>query len=133
MLRGDPARVDVWNQLDSILKRDCRTEDNRSLRISAACIDSGGHHTAQVYAFCEARKGRHIYAIKGLPGPRPIWNHKAGKSMKYKAQVWHVGSDTAKDAWYSRLRTKDEGPGYCHFPLDYGEHYFEMPDLPFVS
>lgn len=126
VLRGDPARMDVWNQLDSILKRDYRTEDNRSLRISAACIDSGGHHTAQVYAFCEARKGRHIYAIKGLPGPRPIWNQKAGKSIKYKAQVWHVGSDTAKDAWYSRLRTKDEGPGYCHFPLDYGEHYFEM-------
>ena len=126
VLRGDPARLEVWNQLDSILKRDYRTEDNRSLRISAACIDSGGHHTAQVYAFCEARKGRHIYAVKGLPGPRPIWNHKAGKSIKYKAQVWHVGSDTAKDAWYSRLRTKDEGPGYCHFPLDYGEHYFEM-------
>lgn len=126
VLRGDPARMEVWNQLDGILKRDYRTEDNRSLRISAACIDSGGHHTAQVYAFCEARKGRHIYAIKGLPGPRPIWNHKAGKSIKYKAQVWHVGSDTAKDAWYSRLRTKDEGPGYCHFPLDYGEHYFEM-------
>lgn len=126
VLRGDPARMEVWNQLDTILKRDYRTEDNRPLRISAACVDSGGHHTAQVYAFCEARKGRHIYAIKGMPGPRPIWSHKAGKSIKYKAQVWHVGSDTAKDAWYSRLRTKEEGPGYCHFPLDYSEHFFEM-------
>ena len=126
VLRGDPARMEVWNQLDTIMKRDYRTEDNRTLRISAACVDSGGHHTAQVYAFAEPRKGRHIYAIKGMPGARPIWSHKAGKSQKYKAQVWHVGSDTAKDAWYSRLRTKDEGPGYCHFPLDYPEHYFEM-------
>ena len=126
VLRGDPARMDVWNQLDMILKRDYRTEDNRTLRISAACIDSGGHHTAQVYAFAEARKGRHIYAIKGMPGARPIWSHKAGKSIKYKAQVWHVGSDTAKDAWYSRLRTKEDGPGYCHFPLEYSEHFFEM-------
>ena len=126
VLRGDPARMDVWNQLDAILKRDYRTEDNRTLRISAACVDSGGHHTAQVYAFAEARKGRHIYAIKGMPGARPIWSHKAGKSIKYKAQVWHVGSDTAKDAWYSRLRTKEDGPGYCHFPLEYSEHFFEM-------
>lgn len=126
VLRGDPARMDVWNQLDTILKRDYRTEDNRTLRISAACVDSGGHHTAQVYAFAEARKGRHIYAIKGMPGARPIWSHKAGKSIKYKAQVWHVGSDTAKDAWYSRLRTKEDGPGYCHFPLEYSEHFFEM-------
>lgn len=126
VLRGDPARMEVWNQLDAILKRDYRTEDNRTLRISAACVDSGGHHTAQVYAFAEARKGRHIYAIKGMPGARPIWSHKAGKSIKYKAQVWHVGSDTAKDAWYSRLRTKEDGPGYCHFPLEYSEHFFEM-------
>lgn len=126
VLRGDPARMEVWNQLDDILKREYRTEDGRALRISAACVDSGGHHTAQVYAFCEARKGRHVYAIKGLPGARPIWNHKAGKSQKYRAQVWHVGSDTAKDAWYSRLRTKEEGPGYCHFPLEFTETFFEQ-------
>jgi terminase, large subunit len=126
VLRGDPARMEVWNQLDTLLKRDYRTEDNRALRIQAACVDSGGHHTAQVYAFCEARKGRHVYAIKGMSGARPIWSHKAGKSQKYKAQVWHVGADTAKDAWYSRLRTAEDGPGYCHFPLDYPEHFFDM-------
>lgn len=126
VLRGDPARLEVWNQLDDLLKREYRTDDGRALRISVACVDSGGHHTAQVYAFCEARKGRHVYAIKGLPGPRPIWSHKAGKSQKYRAQVWHVGSDTAKDAWYARLRTKEEGPGYCHFPVAYDEHFFDM-------
>ncbi len=65
-------------------------------------------------------------AIKGMPGARPVWNHRAGKSQKYRAQVWHVGSDTAKDAWYSRLRTKEEGPGYCHFPLEFTERFFEQ-------
>lgn len=126
VLRGDPARTDVWNQLDELLKQEWRTEDGRLLRVQAACVDSGGHHTAQVYSFCEARKGRHVYAIKGLPGSRPIWTHKAAKSQKYKATVWHVGSDTAKDAWYARLRTAEPGPGYCHFPLAYDEHYFDM-------
>jgi phage terminase large subunit GpA-like protein len=126
VLRGDPARIEVWNQLDGILKQEWRTEDGRALRISAACIDSGGHHTSQVYAFCEARKGRHIYAIKGMPGSRPIWNHKPAKSQKYRAQVWHVGGETAKDAWYARLKIQEPGPGYCHFPLAYDEHYFDM-------
>lgn len=126
VLRGDPARMEVWNQLDALFKQAWSTSDGRLLRISAACVDSGGHHTAQVYAFCEARKGRHVYAIKGLPGARPVWNHKAGKSQKYKAQVWHVGVDTAKDAWYSRLRTREEGPGYCHFPLTFTEVFFEQ-------
>lgn len=125
VLRGDPARLDVWNQLDAVLLGEWHCEDRRTLRIGAACVDSGGHHTAQVYAFCEARKGRHVYAIKGMPGARPVWSHKAGRSHKYKAQVWHVGSDTAKDAWYSRLRIKEPGPGYCHFPQTYDETYFD--------
>jgi len=125
VLRGDPARTEVWNQLDDLLKQEWRSEEGRILRIGAACVDSGGHHTAQVYAFCEARKGRHVYAIKGLSGSRPIWTPKAGKSQKYRAQVWHVGSDTAKDAWYARLRTQEFGPGYCHFPVAYDETYFD--------
>lgn len=126
VLRGDPARMEVWNQLDELLKTEWRTEDGRTLRIQAVCVDSGGHHTAQTYAFCEARKGRHVYAVKGMPGSRPVWTPKASKSVKYRAQVWHVGVDTAKDAWYSRLRTPDPGPGYCHFPTAYDETYFDM-------
>lgn len=126
VLRGDPARTAVWEQLDNILKGEWRTETGRVLRISAACVDSGGHHTAQVYAFCTERKGRHVYATKGMAGPRPVWSHKAGKSQKYKAQVWHIGVDTGKDAWYARLRIADFGPGYCHFPIAYHEDYFDM-------
>lgn len=126
VLNGDPARTGVWNDLDTLLQRDYRTEDRRNLRVSAVCIDSGGHHTSQVYAFCEARKGRHVYATKGLAGPRPVWTAKAGKSKKYQAQVWHVGADTGKDTWYARLKIADPGPGYCHFPVAYDQRYFDM-------
>jgi len=125
VLSGDPARTGVWGDLDTLLMQDWTTDDGRKLRIQAACVDSGGHHTSQVYAWCEARKGRHIYAIKGLPGLRPIWKPKAGKSKKYQAEVWHIGVDTAKDAWYARLKIAAPGPGYCHFPLAYGETYFD--------
>lgn len=124
VFNGDPARTVVWEELDKFLLSQWKTENGRSLTVGAACVDSAGHHTAQVYAFCEARKGRHIYAIKGLGGSRPIWKGVAIKSRKYHAQVWHVGSDTGKDAWYSRLRITDKGHGYCHFPAYYDQVFF---------
>jgi phage terminase large subunit GpA-like protein len=124
VFQGDPAQTAVWQDLDAWLLDDWRTADGRALRVGAACIDSGGHHTAQVYAFCAARRGRHVYAIKGIDGARPIWKPRASKSKKYQAEVWQLGSDTAKDTWYARLRIADPGPGYCHFPVGYDAAYF---------
>lgn len=126
IIHGDPAKSDVWNDLDVFLSGTYRTSSGRKLRIMAVCVDSGGHHTAQVYAYCAERKGQHFYACKGAPGNRPLWTGKKAKSKKYRAELWHVGSDTGKDAWYSRLRVKEPGPGYCHFPLNYDRHFFNM-------
>ena len=120
----------IWatgGELDELLKREYRTEDGRMLRISAVCIDSGGHHTDDVYKFCNRKLGRHIYAIKGADGSRPIWPHRAGKSKKYKGSlVWIVGVDTAKDLVYSSLRVAEPGPGYAHFPVAYDLDYFQQ-------
>lgn len=126
VIHGDPAKSDVWNDLDVFLRGTYRTSSGRKLRVMAVCVDSGGHHTAQVYAYCAERKGQHFYACKGAPGNRPLWTGKKAKSKKYRAELWHVGSDTGKDAWYSRLRVKEPGPGYCHFPLNYDRHFFDM-------
>lgn len=126
VLHGDPARMEVWNDLDTVLQNQWQTQNGRRLRVMATAIDSGGHHTAQVYAYCAARKGQHVYACKGTGGPRPLWTGKKSKSPKYKAELWMIGSDTGKDAWYSRIRIKEPGPGYCHFPLAYDRTYFAM-------
>ena len=125
ILQGDPAQSGVWQELDAILTMNWRTEDGRLLGIGATCIDAGGHRAAQVYAFCNARRGRQIYAIRGVPGNRPVWTPKASKSKKYQSPVWLVGADSAKDAWYARLRINEHGPGYCHFPSHYQEYYFD--------
>ena len=39
--------------------------------------------------------------------------------------MWIVSVDTAKDTIYARLRIKEPGPGYCHFPLAYTHDFFE--------
>jgi phage terminase large subunit GpA-like protein len=117
----------MWDEVDQILKREYTTQDGRRIRISAVAIDSGGHHTNEVYTFCNTRIGRHIYAIKGADGPRTIWPRRAGKSKKFKGSlVWIVGVDTAKDAIYSALKVETPGPGYTHFPVGYELEYFQQ-------
>lgn len=127
IIYGDPSKTAIWGQLDAFLRDTYTTEDGRILRIGAACIDSGGHHTAAVYNFCNQRIARHIYAIKGVAGSKPIWPKRAGKSKRHKGfLVWSVGVDTIKDVIYGRLKISEPGPGYIHFNGDCSEEYFRQ-------
>lgn len=129
VLYGDPAQNMVWNALDVLLRSDFTTEGGRKLRIRAACVDSGGHHAERVYAFCRDRRNRRVYATKGASGARKIWPVRASRGgVKGAEQVFIVGVDTAKDAIYGRLRIKEPGPGYIHFPDDeaFDEAYFDQ-------
>lgn len=124
ILYGDPAQQAVWNELDDLLQEKFWTAEGRLVRVRAACIDTGGHHSAQVISFCRARMKRMIWPVKGASGPRPIWPKRASKSTNTKENIWLVGVDTAKDAIYGRFRIKTEGPGYCHLPMDYDDDWF---------
>ena len=119
ILIGDPAQQDVLADLDAVLLKTYQTEDGRTLRLRATCIDTGGHHAAAVMAFCKRRLSRRVWPIKGAPGPRPIWP-KRGSKTKTKETIFLVGVDTAKDALYGRLRIAKPGPGYIHFPVGGG-------------
>jgi phage terminase large subunit GpA-like protein len=128
ILRGDPSQPQVWRDLDNLLMSDFRTTEGRKLRILAACVDTGGHHGAQVHAFCKTRRLRRIYAVKGVSGVRPIWPARASKT-KNDETIYLIGVDTAKDTIYGRLKIKDPGPGFIHFPggMDaIDEEYFEQ-------
>lgn len=127
IIHGDPAQPQIWTDLDEILLRTWRTEDGRYLRLGAVAIDSGGHHTEMVYKFCNPRSARSVWAVKGRAGALPIWPPRSGKSRAHKgSRVYIVGVDTAKDTVYSRLRIKEEGPGYCHFPMAYDGDFFRQ-------
>ncbi|MBE6901410.1 MAG: phage terminase large subunit family protein, partial [Ruminococcaceae bacterium] len=39
--------------------------------------------------------------------------------------LFKIGVDTGKALLYQRLRVTDEGPNYCHFPIDKGTGYSE--------
>jgi phage terminase large subunit GpA-like protein len=124
VLPGDPARPELWAQLNDALNDDYTTEDGLDLHIWAACIDTGGHHGASVYRFAKDNYARRFWAIKGRAGKYPIWPKKPGKG-KDNTPLFMVGVDTAKEAFYGKLRNMEVGPGYCHFPLGRELQYFE--------
>ena len=124
---GDPNSANVWAELDAYLQLTWEREDGVQLAIKGACIDSGGHHTQAVYKFCKPRLGRRIFAIKGLGGEgKPLINGRPSTNNNLKCKLWSIGVDTAKEIVYSRLKIKEQGAGYCHFPKHYTDEYFKQ-------
>lgn len=125
-LHGDPSGNSVWTHLDELLKQTWKHKNGKDIRVVAACIDSGGHHTQAVYNFVRGKEGRRIFAIKGIGGEgkplvaRPTLNNSG------RIKLFPVGVDTAKELVYARLRINEVGAGYCHFPARYDEEYFRQ-------
>jgi phage terminase large subunit GpA-like protein len=78
-LYGNPGEPAIWQTLDDLLMQPLLMECGDLMSIRAACIDSGGHHTQEVYKFCGERVGRRIMAIKGRAGALPIWPTKLSR------------------------------------------------------
>ena len=114
ILYGDPGGRDVWMELDSLLRSRFTNEHGYELRIRAACVDSGGHHSAEVQQFCRLRRGRKIFAIKGgITGD--IWPVRSSGTKSHD-KVFMVNVNKAKELIYDRLRNAVPGPGHVHFP-----------------
>lgn len=133
---GDPTRTEVWKQLDVLIEGEYPRADGKKLKVLAACVDSGGHCTAEVYSYCRTpRRGQMVVAIKGAStrGKPPIGRESKvdlnlkGRTIKRGASVYSVGTDTIKDSIFGRLRTNTEpGPGYLHFGAAATQEYFEQ-------
>lgn len=127
VIYGDPSGPEIWRELDDYLLTNTLRQDGTELPVHAVAIDSGGHHTAAVHRFCKDRFRRRVYAIKGVGGPgKPIWPKRASKNNKARINQFLIGVDAGKDAIYARLKIKDAGPGYCHYPKGREAGYFEQ-------
>lgn len=123
---GDPSAPAVWQDLDTALNQQFEREDGKLMIVRSACVDSGGHHTNSVYAYCRPREGKRIFAIKGVGGEgKPIVGRPSTNNIR-KAKLFPVGVDTAKELLYSRLKITEPGPGYCHFPTSRSDEYFRQ-------
>jgi phage terminase large subunit GpA-like protein len=132
VIHGDPALDATWEALDEILKTPLRRSNGLNMTIRATAIDSGGHHTQEVYEFTRRRKYRMVFAVKGASKPgRPVVAgqpskvdiNRRGKIEKGGAELWMVGTDTAKDWLHSRWKIP-HGPGGVHFSQDLPEDFY---------
>lgn len=123
---GDPGRQEVWNELDGFLRQEFVHQSGVKMKISAVGVDSGGLHTEQVYRFCKARTGRRIWALKGgsMRGKEVVG--RPSDKNRYRTKLFLVGTDTAKDIVFSRMRIKTPGPGYMHLPAWVDDEYIEQ-------
>lgn len=144
VIEGDPNLADVWDSLSDYLQREWEGARGQTYRIKAACIDSGGHHTNQVYRFAKANAGRRWFAIKGANTPGKPLVSKPSIQGRMKVRLYTVGTDTAKESIHASLRKTiainerinnpnldaateaDDFAGYCHFPDGREDAYFKQ-------
>lgn len=130
---GDLEKEETWDQLEAWLDQEFYYRSGSSLLIAKTCIDTGGHKTTECYKFLKKmeKKGKRVNGIKGF-GRESVGIpliHKISTNNEYNVKVFILGVDSGKEIVVSRLSTVDEGPGYCHFPINrelgYDETYIK--------
>ena len=133
IIMGRPDDEKVWAALDDVIDKEYKFEDGLGLRISLTFVDEGGHFTQEVRAQCRKRIGKHMFAIKGMPGQdrpytAPPKQVKIVVDQKAVGTCWQyqIGVDAGKQIIMDNLRVQTPGAKYCHFPKrdDYGSTYF---------
>lgn len=142
VISGDPAEKSTWDELDELLRTPIPNAAGLPMVIRAVGIDTGGHHTQEVYDYCRAHKKRwilgqeqRILAIKGASRPgRPILSSRPslvdinirGSVEKFGGELWLIGTDTAKDWLYNRMQLTSPGPGAIHYAQDLPDEFFDQ-------
>jgi phage terminase large subunit GpA-like protein len=129
VIAGDPAEQDTRNRLDDyILRRGWSNPSGEVFYPLAAAIDSAGHRTDDIYAYCRprarVRTPHGIVKIIGIIGRDGESRPLLGRPPKLTARdrkdrkvykPWIVGIDGAKSKIYLRL-SKTEERGRIHIP-----------------
>lgn len=119
VIEGDPSGDEPWLKLDELLLSPLEKADGTRMYVAGCCIDSGGHHTQQVYSFCGPRARRLVVPIKGgseASGVRsPIF--PTSKAIPI-GKPYIIGTNAAKDRIESMMNIATPGPGYMHVPAN---------------
>lgn len=132
---GNPDEDAVWADVaEYLFETKFRHASGQELKIHGTAIDSGGHNTHAVYAFCAANAARRVFAVKGRSGKEKHIKDGAtkvdidwrGRIRKHGALLWQVGTNLAKDLIYGRLQITRPGPGYIHFSKELPDEFFKQ-------
>lgn len=127
-LYGDLARSEIWDLLHKRLTRQFTSPSGAIHDVKLAMLDSGGHFTDEVYAFCKKYGVRRFIPIKGhSKAGKPVVSFPRKRNDK-GVYLTMVGTDTAKEIITSRFRIMVPGEGYSHWPVSdqFDEAYFQQ-------
>lgn len=127
---GDMAEWDA--KIEPLLNMSYPTATGARLACGTVAIDTG-YQTHLAYAFARKHKARGVKAVKGDSQPgKPIKARRSLQDINLKGRVqrkgvelWHVGTDTAKDLIHGRLQLEGSGPGRMHFAADLPDRFFD--------
>ena len=101
--------------------------DYDGMRVLAACIDTGGHFTQDVYRFCKKHQAKRWWPIKGANSNTAPPVGKASTNNRLRVPVFMLGTSALKETIYLRLKRTEPGPGYMHFSRHVNdEEYFRQ-------
>lgn len=151
VLEDDPktGKESVWTRLERVLDTEYEHELGSKMNISVMAIDTGGHNTQAVYAWClkmdnEIAYGHSGVNLSGVKNIMPIkgyddWNSFVRvpnrievNGVKNALRLWAVGSSALKKDIYSALKVEKPTDGEsfkprtCHFPNTYDIEYFKQ-------
>jgi phage terminase large subunit GpA-like protein len=125
VIYGDPTGSDLWKNVDDFIRTKHKHALGGRIGYDAVGVDSG-NWSQEVYNFCSTKNGRGVYAVKGVPGPRPIWM-ASRTTLKTGGRLFLVGTDTSKADLFHRFRLGDStAPSYVHWHDAMDLPYFEQ-------
>lgn len=129
LIYGNPAIEEgqpgsVWTTLTERRRTPLLHASGIQVLVNATAIDTGGHHTQQVYAYVRAHAHANVLAVKGssvkgkqvLSKPTDIDVTWRGQKIPRGVKLWLVGTDIVKALIYARMRQSQPGPGFLHLP-----------------
>lgn len=139
ILWGSPADPpdkpgSVWRQFDDLMNTPYAHATGTLIYASAYGIDSGGHHTQDVYNFGANQTRRTFLVTKGANvRGRPIVASKPtsqdidwqGRRTPEGVKLWTLGTDTAKDHIFNRIAMAS-GPGALHWHAGLDRSFYEQ-------
>lgn len=128
---GDPVKDETWFELDKFRRQKFLHASGQRVPVTITTVDSGGNHTEQVYKYCKSRLSERVFAIKGgSERGKPVVPQRATNRNRYRARLYVLCVDSAKEIIMSRLKIKEEGPGFMHLPTwvhpDHDPEYLEQ-------
>ena len=129
VIAGDPQFEETRDMLDDYLSQTFKRADGTLMKLSGTGIDTGGHRTKIMYAYCKARATQKIFAFKGASViTAPITNKTIDDMKPNELTLFSIGVNAIKDEFYANLALTEQGANFCHYPNRpvYNLKYFNM-------